>query len=62
MEMRKPTVSRLWFDGREFRRITWPATDNFPAVTLVWAVWEHINTMVFRGALVSRRVQVVNPR
>ena len=45
------TIQRIWFNGREFQRVTWH--DN--RVTVVWAVTEHINVSVMRGTFMGRR-------
>ena len=55
MHRHRPTVTRTWLNGREFRSIRFPAERESPhPVIVTWAVWEVRNSGVFRGTFISR--------
>lgn len=46
----RPTVTRVWFNGRQFNRVTWHDT----RVTVVWGN-VHENGRVWTGVFMGRR-------
>ena len=54
--MNRKVVTRIWFNGREFRRVRWAADHEIDRPVIVtWAVWEVKNKSVFTGAFMGRR-------
>lgn len=54
--METKTVQVVWFNGREFRRVTWRNVEGIGTVIVTFAVWKHIRPGVMHATFMGRRV------